>query len=75
MLFRSHGVKLADGRPVTAELVRAIEAEELAGLRELMGAEAYDAGRFQEAAEIFDTVTLADEFTEFLTIPAYERLD
>jgi malate synthase len=27
-----------------------------------------------EAAQIFDEVALADEFTEFLTLPAYEAL-
>jgi malate synthase len=29
---------------------------------------------YESAAQIFDEVALADEFTEFLTLPAYERL-
>ena len=29
---------------------------------------------YEAAAEIFAEVALADEFTEFLTLPAYERL-
>jgi malate synthase len=28
-----------------------------------------------EAAELFEQVALSDEFVEFLTLPAYERLD
>jgi hypothetical protein len=32
-------------------------------------------GRSQEAAELFGTLALSEEFTEFLTLIAYERLD
>jgi malate synthase len=31
--------------------------------------------RIEEAAAIFEQVALADEFPDFLTLPAYERLD
>jgi malate synthase len=34
-----------------------------------------DGGRFPEARELFERVALGDEFTEFLTIPAYEYID
>jgi malate synthase len=70
-----HGTKLDDGRTVTVELVRALEAEELSNLREMLGGAAYDAGRFKEAAVIFENVSLSDEYIEFLTVPAYEYLD
>jgi malate synthase len=49
---------------VSRERVRELEREEL----EKLGP-GYDA-----AAEIFAEVALADEFVEFLTLPAYERL-
>jgi malate synthase len=32
-------------------------------------------GRFEDARAVFDEVALADEFVEFLTLPAYERID
>jgi malate synthase len=32
-------------------------------------------GRWADAREVFDSVALADEFVEFLTLPAYERID
>jgi malate synthase len=32
-------------------------------------------GRFEEARAVFDEVALADDFVEFLTLPAYERID
>jgi malate synthase len=68
-----HEARLDDGRPVTPELVRTIADEELAGLRERKG-HAYDLGRYGEARALFEQVALAEQFVEFLTIPAYEHL-
>jgi malate synthase len=36
-----------------------------------IGEDAYDAGRFAEAIELFSHLSLADAFAEFLTISAY----
>jgi malate synthase len=68
------GTKLDDGRQVTKDLVRTIEEEELAKIRDARGADAFDSGRFEEAREIFEQVALSEELAEFLTLPAYERL-
>ena len=70
-----HAVTLPQGRAVTTELVRAVEAEELGKLREAVGAPSYLHGRYQEAAEVFEAVALSDRFVEFLTLPAYDRID
>jgi malate synthase len=67
-------VKLDNGELVTADLVRRILSEELAGIREELGPQAYDAGRFAEAERIFAEVALADDFEDFLTIPAYDAV-
>jgi malate synthase len=69
-----HGGKLQDGRPVTVALVKEVLADELAQLRASMGHEAYAASMFDAAAELFLAVSTADEFIDFLTLPAYERL-
>jgi malate synthase len=73
--WRRHGVRLDDGRPVTADLVRQIQAEELERIEGSIGTDSYTAGRFEEAASLFEQVALSDGFVEFLTLPAYERLD
>ena len=70
-----NGVRLAEGPTVDRDLVRRIENEELAELREAYGDELYGSGRFEEARRIFDQVALADEFVEFLTLPAYDLID
>ena len=69
-----HGARLDDGRTVTAELYRTIVGEELQRIHAMVGDERYRAGNFELAARIFDRLITAPEFTEFLTLPAYEEL-
>ena len=66
---------LADGPTVTRELVKKIEQEELAKIRTTVGDDFYANGRYDEAASLFDDVALSEDFVEFLTFPAYERID
>ena len=49
--------------------------EELAGIRAELGTEAFEAGRFKEARELFERVALADDFADFLTVPALDLID
>jgi malate synthase len=71
----AHGVRLDGGEVVTRELVERIVGEELGGIRDALGAERFEEGRFAEAAEIFRTVAVSEEFVEFLTLPAYAYLE
>lgn len=58
-----------DGRAIDAERYRMVRDEEL---EKLGGA---GAGRLGEAATILDDLVLAEDFPDFLTIPAYRLLD
>ena len=70
-----HGIELDTGEKVTRELVRKYEKEELEKIREQVGDEFfYSQGRPDESRELFDQVALSDDFVDFLTLPAYERL-
>jgi malate synthase len=70
------GATLADtGETVTRDLVRKTADEVTAAIRDEVGSEAYDGGRWKEARDIFEEVALAEEFTTFLTLPAYDKLD
>jgi malate synthase len=62
-----HGARMSDGRVVTAEFVKSVIAEEKAKLA--------GRGDVEVAAELFDRMITGSEFTEFLTLLAYERLD
>jgi malate synthase len=66
-------ITLAEGQPVTRDLVEQITTEELATIREHLGS-AYDQSQFDQARQLFTEVALADEYVEFLTLPAYERM-
>jgi malate synthase len=71
-----HGAQLEDGRTITPELVRGIEAEELEKIREEVGDEFFRSqGRPDESRELFEAVALSDRFVDFLTLVAYERLE
>lgn len=65
---------LQDGRKLTRELFNELFEEELNKLRQTVGEETYRQGKFEEAASLFKELTLADQFEEFLTIPAYQYL-
>jgi malate synthase len=71
----THGVALADGRRVTADLVRGTMADVLAELRGQLGVERFDSGRFELAAQLFDQMMTGTDFPEFLTLVAYDYLD
>jgi malate synthase len=71
---RPQGV-LTDGRKVTVELFRLVLQEELARLREHLGAEQFSVRYFHTASELFDRITTNDTFMDFLTLPGYAYLD
>jgi len=64
----------AEGIAITPEWVRSVEDEELDKIRAVVGEDVFDAGKYDEAHQLFEQVALADDFVEFLTLPAYERL-
>jgi malate synthase len=71
----THGAKLADGRRITADLVRHTMTDELAHLREQLGSARYDSGKFDLASRLFDQMMTGTDFPEFLTSVAYDYLD
>jgi malate synthase len=72
-----HATRLDDGRTVTPQLVRELEASELERIRSEVGDDEWfhREGRPDLSRELFERVALADDFVEFLTLPAYERLE
>jgi malate synthase len=62
-------VELDTGATVTADLVRGLLADVRSELTGVVPAE-----HLAPACELFEEVALADEFPDFLTLPAYERI-
>ena len=69
-----NGVSTAEGTPITADYVRTLEDEELEKVKAVVGDDVYAKGSYAAARELFEQVALADDFVEFLTLPAYERI-
>jgi malate synthase len=69
-------VKLADtGEQVTADLVRGVADEVMAEIKTEVGDETFAKGKWDDARRVFEQVALADDFVDFLTLPAYDLLE
>jgi malate synthase len=66
-------VRLDDGTPITSDLVRRIVEEEYAELRRSAADDESAVARLNDARTLFERVALADDFVDFLTLPAYEE--
>ncbi len=69
------GVTLDDGRPVTKELMRRLMNEESHKLRAALGEERFQAGHYEQARRLIESIVSRSSFTEFMTILGYEHLD
>ena len=67
--------KLDDGRKVTVEMVRPMIAEELAKVKATVTAQGEDTASYDQAAVIFDKMSLTPDYPEFLTLPLYEAME
>jgi malate synthase len=66
---------LDDGRKVTEELVRSLIGEELLKVKAGVGANGEATETYDRAAGIFEKMSLAEDYPEFLTLPLYEELN
>lgn len=72
--FVQYGVELEGGVKADAALFKRCLPEEMDRVKGELGAEAYAKGRFPEAIALFETLSLAPNFEDFLTVPAYAKL-
>jgi malate synthase len=70
--IRSDKGVLDDGRKITVAMVRAMIPEELAKVKQV--APHGDSPSYARAAKIFEEMSTAEEFAEFLTLPLYEEI-
>jgi malate synthase len=72
--IRSDKGKLDDGRKITTEHFRKLLADELPKVKTYLGDAAWAEGRYEEGARLFDAITTG-EYVDFLTLPAYAKID
>jgi malate synthase len=71
--WRTAGVTLDGGETVDAALINSVTDEQLAVWKAQVGDNFFATGKYNEAADVFRTLVLADHLEAFLTVPAYEH--
>ena len=69
-----HEVNLSSGNKVTIDMVNKIFDEELAVIKNEIGSERFESGKFKLATDLFKGMISSDSFDEFLTLPAYKHI-
>ena len=64
-----------DQPKVSLELYNKLVPEEMTKIRQLVGDERFDSGKFDIAKNLLDELVSNDDFVDFLTLIAYEKLD
>ncbi|MDQ0472636.1 malate synthase A [Labrys wisconsinensis] len=72
--FVKYGVTLEGGITVTPAWFETVFEQEMERVKREVGEAAFAGGRFPEAVALFKTLSLAPEFEEFLTLPAYRLI-
>ena len=68
-------VATGDGHKFDRQQFKKMLREEMHGLEKELGKQKFAAGKFGEAARLFEEMSTGDEFEDFLTLPAYELID
>ena len=59
---------------MTKDLVQRVVEEEMASIRASVGEGGFTGGRWDDARALFADMALSDDYQDFLTLPAYERM-
>ncbi|MGH9357486.1 MAG: malate synthase, partial [Terriglobia bacterium] len=70
-----HGkAHLNDGRTIDTGMCLKIMDEEMGKMRKTVGDAQFEAGKYRDAAQLLNDLIQSERFVEFLTLPAYDRL-
>jgi len=72
--FVKYGVELEGGLKVTPAWFETVFDEEMDKVKSEVGEAAFAGGRFPEAVKLFKQLSLAPDFADFLTLPAYQMI-
>jgi malate synthase len=70
-----NGAKLQDGTVIDHTLFNQTVAEAVEQIKALVGEDKFAAGKYKEATAMFVELATAAEFSEFLTLNAYNQID
>jgi malate synthase len=70
-----HSIRLLEGPAITRELFRSMLREETARVMNEIGSRAYHLSKYKDAGDLLDKLTTSQNFPEFMTLLAYDRLE
>ena len=69
-----HGRQLSDGRKITGAMIRDTIKTQLENIQHSLGDQRFDAGKYPQAAALFEQMMVNPECKDFLTLEAYRYL-
>jgi malate synthase len=72
--WNKHQCKTSDGKIIDPMYVKKIVKEEMAQIKEEVGENKFEKGNYERATQMFEEMLLANQFEDFLTIPAYNEI-
>ena len=67
-----NSASLNDGRKISNDMFLKILDQELESIKQVIGEEKFDSGKFELAKKLFSEMIQKEDFDEFLTLPAYQ---
>lgn len=69
--WSKHNARTDSGITITRDYVHTVIAEEMEKIKAELGG-SFEGTRFEQAAKLFEEMSIAEDFPEFLTLPAYD---
>jgi malate synthase len=70
-----YGARMADGRQITPQFYDELLPQELTRIEKEIGTPRFKSGHFAQASRLFSEMSKSSSFVEFLTLPAYDKLE
>ncbi len=72
--WNKHQCTTVDGKKIEPAYVKQIVKEEMVKIKNEVGEQRYVKGNYDKAAKMFEEMSVAREFEDFLTVPAYNEI-
>jgi malate synthase len=72
--WNKHQCKTIDGKTIDPIYVKKIVKEEMVQIKKEVGEHKFEKDNYERAAKMFEEMSIANQFEDFLTVPAYNEI-
>ena len=72
--WNKHQCKTVEGKTINPNYVKNIVKEEMVQIKKEVGEQKFEKGNYERAAKMFEEMSIANQFEDFLTVPAYNEI-